>query len=216
MQTPGPLTVYCNPKAVPAQLCPPVTPGGPGIACPECGTTQCPCPGTTKFICDKNSQTCTANSIGNYSDLGNCLNACKPSPAPAPEVRYTCNTTTSKCDERTKGNFSRLADCQTDCNSPPPKFSCGRAAYKCTEMSSGNFSELADCQKECVAPAVAYECDNITRSCVPTSAGRYNNRTDCEKNYGPCHMQSGATALHCFGIVTRVSTCKSCNSCTHS
>ena len=27
---PPPPTIYCNPKAVPAQLCPPTTPGGPG------------------------------------------------------------------------------------------------------------------------------------------------------------------------------------------
>ena len=129
VQTPGPLTVYCNPKAVPAQLCPPITPAGPGIACPECGTTQCPCPGTTKFICDKNSQTCTANSIGNYSDLGNCLNACKPSPAPAPEVRYTCNATdptyniTRSCVPTSAGRYNNRTDCEKNCppnNCPPP------------------------------------------------------------------------------------------------
>jgi hypothetical protein len=218
-------TARCNPKAIPAQLCP------GGLSCPQCGKTACPCPPSPSPGPPSPSPGPPSPSPG------------PPSPSPGPpspgNLKYYCDKDAwgeSSCIATLNANDRRPIfknaklypseqECKNECKHPISycrsgseysKYSNKCMAGQYAGMNGGkiacsdNIQGTAGWENVCKVgnePYVDCECENGTpeyselcpRSKPNKCAIGINNKIKCDESHGGIVPMDGKCVLQCYG-----------------
>eukprot|EP01052_Picozoa_sp_SAG31_P040590 SAG31_NODE_5914_length_2258_cov_2.765632_2_plen_197_part_00 len=166
--TAQPPPTYCDPTTSPPQFCPPISPGGPDLKCPNCGTIRCPCPlkplelniscipprGTSCTF--PGCSSCCKSELRSQDECMQCINAeCDGVWLCNAVLEQQCGsarngsaTLCGKCIGEISTELRNAANCTTAeiedfCGGKPPsppKYDCNNETLQCVENVCSSMS----------------------------------------------------------------------------
>jgi hypothetical protein len=171
-------TVYCDPTTKPPENCPPITPGAPGLPCPHCGTTQCPCPSkpppSVNLTCvPPGGDTCAKPG-------GGCQPCCKSYLATVSECvdcaktecgSWVCNTVLNQHCAAEHNNTLRCGQCVG---------SLPELLLVTANCSQDDIRHYCAHDSPTPAPSTRFNCNHTSLTCEEATNGTYSRLTECQ------------------------------------